>query len=458
MSIRRALVVDDSKAAGLALRRMLEQHSVAVDLADSGESALSYLESQMPDVIFMDHIMPGMNGLETAKVITADPKTAAVPIVMYTSTEGDSYLDKAKAHGAIGILPKPPKPAALAQWIRTLGGAPAKSGPAPATVAPPAMPASLSTPIALSAESIETLARGAAESVVRNGTQTLVARTIEEHLPQLRQDILARCETMAKQVAAEFLHARVQELASQLGTLQEQLTQLRTTSDESTAVPPAAAEIEILVRAVAGQAAREAAQTVAERAANEVGRRTANEVATACASVAEQLRGEMANQFAELRQIAESRDAASPSSDADMLASAQAAATEAAQQVAEDLLTARSAALADQITHDVSTRLAALERSDASKLTLAPEALDEVRSIARHVAAERAAESVQKTVREALQQPSQDAAKQAARLAARQLEKALEVTTRAQMSRVYLLTTLAAAVGVVAAFAVHALF
>ncbi len=103
---KRALVVDDSKSARLILRRMLEKYLFDVDTAASGEEALDYLLHQRPDVIFMDHMMPGMDGFQAVREIKRDPTTATIPVMMYTSKEGDVYLGEARALGAMGVLPK----------------------------------------------------------------------------------------------------------------------------------------------------------------------------------------------------------------------------------------------------------------------------------------------------------------------------------------------------------------
>jgi CheY-like chemotaxis protein len=110
MTAKRALVVDDSKSARVVLSRMLEKYGISVDTADSAESALDYMKDGHPDVIFMDHLMPGMDGLQAVQILKADPATAAIPVVMYTSQEGELYVGQAKAMGAVGVLPKTVKP------------------------------------------------------------------------------------------------------------------------------------------------------------------------------------------------------------------------------------------------------------------------------------------------------------------------------------------------------------
>ena len=106
MSSKRALVVDDSKSARAFLSRILERHEITVDAAESAEAAIDYLTRNRPDVIFMDHMMPGMDGFQAVQSIKNNPRTSTIPILMYTSQEGDLYAGQARALGADGVLPK----------------------------------------------------------------------------------------------------------------------------------------------------------------------------------------------------------------------------------------------------------------------------------------------------------------------------------------------------------------
>jgi len=117
MSSKRALVVDDSKSARAFLSRILERHEIMVDAAESAEAAIDYLTRNRPDVIFMDHMMPGMDGFQAVQSIKNNPRTAAIPILMYTSQEGDLYLGQARALGAEGVLPKQIKQADVTKML-----------------------------------------------------------------------------------------------------------------------------------------------------------------------------------------------------------------------------------------------------------------------------------------------------------------------------------------------------
>lgn len=120
MAVKCALLVDDSKSARLVLSRLLEKNNLHVDLVESAEEALTYLQAHKPDVIFMDHMMPGMDGLEAAKLINTNPKTHDIPVVMCTSKEGEAFTADAKAHGAVDVICKPPSPDAVARVLHLL--------------------------------------------------------------------------------------------------------------------------------------------------------------------------------------------------------------------------------------------------------------------------------------------------------------------------------------------------
>ncbi len=120
MGAKRALIVDDSKSARLFLARALEKYDIDVDSAESAEAAIEYLSSNRPDVIFMDHLMPGMDGFQAVQAIKNDARTATIPIMMYTSQEGELYLGQARALGAVGVLPKQIKPTDVSKVLYQL--------------------------------------------------------------------------------------------------------------------------------------------------------------------------------------------------------------------------------------------------------------------------------------------------------------------------------------------------
>ena len=153
--LHRALIVDDSRTSAAVLGRMLARHELGSDKVISGEECLAYLASANPDIIFMDHLMPGMDGFEALKAIKQQTKLRAIPIVMYTSQSGDQYIGQARALGAVGVLKKPAIDAdlvAILERVRRDGGgrperaAAVASPPAERAAAPQPAPAALAPP------------------------------------------------------------------------------------------------------------------------------------------------------------------------------------------------------------------------------------------------------------------------------------------------------------------------
>jgi len=124
---RTALIVDDSRTALVSLSRMLQAQGIDVDMVESGPEALDHLRGNAHHgVIFLDHMMPGMDGFETLAALKTNVHTADIPVVMYTTKEGDAYMGQAISQGAIGVLHKPVDPAELSiilQRVDRLRGA-----------------------------------------------------------------------------------------------------------------------------------------------------------------------------------------------------------------------------------------------------------------------------------------------------------------------------------------------
>ena len=115
-----ALIVDDSKTARYALRLLLDKQHFTTDMVESAEQALDYLNTHAPDLIFMDHMMPGMDGFQAVKAIKSNRSTAGIPIVMYTSTQGGVYFGQARALGAADVISKPASAEDLAAVLKRL--------------------------------------------------------------------------------------------------------------------------------------------------------------------------------------------------------------------------------------------------------------------------------------------------------------------------------------------------
>ena len=91
---------------------------LAVTLASSGQEALLKLEAFVPDVILLDLMMPGMDGVMTYHEIRKNKKTATIPIIFMTAKVQTHEIDRYRALGALGVIPKPFDPMTLADEVR----------------------------------------------------------------------------------------------------------------------------------------------------------------------------------------------------------------------------------------------------------------------------------------------------------------------------------------------------
>lgn len=103
---KRVMVVDDSRMMELQIEKLLEDSDYeVVAYCENGEDAIARYPEVQPDVVTMDIIMPGIDGLETAQVITFEHGDAK--IVMVSSLEDDDMLPEVREIGAQGVLFKP---------------------------------------------------------------------------------------------------------------------------------------------------------------------------------------------------------------------------------------------------------------------------------------------------------------------------------------------------------------
>ncbi|MBA3564212.1 MAG: response regulator [Gammaproteobacteria bacterium] len=186
MPAKRALIVDDSKSARFFLSRMLKAHDLEVDAAESAEEALVYLRAHRPDVIFMDHLMPGMDGFQAVRVIKDNPRTATIPIMMYTSQRGELYVGQARALGAVGVLPKQIQPVEVSKVLESLHLVPA-AGRAEAAAA-----SAGAAPDAQEVQEVDANLRAFLERLFQQQTETF------------KRELLDGYEAVARRVAEEI--------------------------------------------------------------------------------------------------------------------------------------------------------------------------------------------------------------------------------------------------------------
>jgi len=115
-----ALLIDDDTRLGQLLREYLGQHEIDLTVVADGARGLAALGAQHFDVVLLDLMLPGIDGLEVCRRIRAAPDVAAVPVLMLTAKGDDVDRIVGLELGADDYLPKPCNPRELVARIRAL--------------------------------------------------------------------------------------------------------------------------------------------------------------------------------------------------------------------------------------------------------------------------------------------------------------------------------------------------
>lgn len=116
----RVLVVDDSATIRAVLGKMLVQDGYEVLKAADGESAVEMAQSQFPDLIFLDIVLPGVSGFAVLRSLRRDTRTHDTPIIMMSGNQQATEQFYVQRFGADGFLKKPFGRAEVFHAIRSL--------------------------------------------------------------------------------------------------------------------------------------------------------------------------------------------------------------------------------------------------------------------------------------------------------------------------------------------------
>ena len=107
------LIVDDSPTEVFQMKAALEAAGFRVEAATDGAEAIRKAQEMHPDLIFMDIVMPGMDGYRATRTLANDPKTRSIPVIMVTSRGEETDRIWGMRQGAVDFLVKPVTPAQL---------------------------------------------------------------------------------------------------------------------------------------------------------------------------------------------------------------------------------------------------------------------------------------------------------------------------------------------------------
>ena len=122
--MRKLLIADDEAGVRSLVRMTLEADSYTILEAADGDEALEIARREHPDLIFLDVMMPGTDGVEVCRAIKADPRTAGTTVIMLTAKAQDADREQGLAAGADDYFTKPFSPVSLMMKVEeVLAGA-----------------------------------------------------------------------------------------------------------------------------------------------------------------------------------------------------------------------------------------------------------------------------------------------------------------------------------------------
>lgn len=103
----RILVVDDHKTVVRLMEAVLKIKGYGVLHAEDGVTGLDVARREKPDLIFLDIMMPGLDGFQVCRQLKLDPSTATIPVIFLTARGEASDVATGKAAGCDGFVKKP---------------------------------------------------------------------------------------------------------------------------------------------------------------------------------------------------------------------------------------------------------------------------------------------------------------------------------------------------------------
>ncbi|MGV6826162.1 MAG: response regulator [bacterium] len=103
----KVMIVDDSPTEVHILRGVLEGDGHSVVVASDGEEGVAMAKAELPDLILMDVVMPGLNGFQATRKISRDAATKDIPVIIVTTKDQDTDREWGMRQGAKDYLVKP---------------------------------------------------------------------------------------------------------------------------------------------------------------------------------------------------------------------------------------------------------------------------------------------------------------------------------------------------------------
>lgn len=107
MAIQKILICDDSQTDLVNLKNALKETQCVLLTANDGDEAVKIAKAEKPDIIFMDIVMPGMDGYAACRSLRSDPETKNIPVIFVSSKHQKADRVWAQMQGAKDLIAKP---------------------------------------------------------------------------------------------------------------------------------------------------------------------------------------------------------------------------------------------------------------------------------------------------------------------------------------------------------------
>jgi DNA-binding response OmpR family regulator len=122
INIMDIVVIDDEPYILRSLEFVLKKEGLSVDTASNGEEALSKVKQLKPKIVFLDLMMPKLNGFEVCKSIKSDTEVGQVYVIILTAKGQDEDRDLGLQAGADDFMTKPFSPREVVSKVRSILG------------------------------------------------------------------------------------------------------------------------------------------------------------------------------------------------------------------------------------------------------------------------------------------------------------------------------------------------
>jgi two-component system chemotaxis response regulator CheY len=219
----RVIVIDDSAAIQETTKAILEEHGMRVTIGSNGLAALTHPEIASFDLVMVDSTMPGIDGLETTRLIKTDKETYKIPVLLMIPENTMDLLESVPLKGATGWIVKPYTPARLVSKVREV-------------MEEQELRRRSEQYLTQAAEShMQSLAEQKIQTAVERKIQIIVERAIQSIVSiidqRARREVDARVTALTAEKEQELVKMTVQEVAK---SMVEKLAERKVTEAMST--------------------------------------------------------------------------------------------------------------------------------------------------------------------------------------------------------------------------------